>query len=218
MLNLTAPTATRICARTPYTRHILDVYSRATVAELVEGLSWYRDAHAVAAALDPENPTRAAGVIAALSPRTRWGQNVNLAARAYAEGRATGSTGLTLRWANRILAGEAPLEVLGGPKVRAFFACIDDPECSQVVVDRHAFDIAVGRVTNDPTRKALNWAGQYDRFAHHYELAAKQLDLSPSQVQATTWLTWRRLKLEAAQVNDFSTNTARGVLLPAPMG
>jgi hypothetical protein len=210
--NFASPAPGRIVARTPYTRNILDIYARATVAELAEGLSWYSDAHAVALALDPQNPTRAAGVIAALSPRAGWGLNVNLAARAYADGEASGTLGMCKGWADRILAGEAPLEVLGGRKVRAFFACISDPESREVVVDRHAFDVAVGRTTNDVTRKALDRAGQYDRFAHHYELAAERLDLLPSQVQAVTWLTWRRLKIES------TTNVLRGVPAPAPMG
>jgi hypothetical protein len=74
------------------------------------------------------------------------------------------------------------------------------PESDAVVVDRHAFDIAVGRVTNNETRYALGRKGVYGSFAKAYVRAAKTIaretgmDVSASQVQAVTWTVWRRLK------------------------
>lgn len=210
-MRLTSPKSDRVCARTPKTRHILEVFAAATVAEIEEGLSWYADAHAVATHLDPEDPARAAGVLAALSPRTNWGRNVNLAARAYADGAASRTMRMCVEAADRILAGADPLEVLAGPKVRAFYACIADPGCPEVVVDRHAFDVAVGRVTNDTTRNALARVGVYERFAHHYTLAADRLDLLPSQVQSVTWLAWRRLKGRGVTNEAVSSTFPQGV-------
>jgi hypothetical protein len=205
---LTKPRKSHAYTPKPNMNRILEIYRQATVAELEEGLSWYKDAHAVAVALDPENPRRAAGVLAALSPRMPWERNIMLAARAYEEFHnypqdsawASGALLANCVKADRILRGEDPLDVLGGDKVRAFFETIADPMSDAVVVDRHAFDVAMGRVTNDESRAALGRVGMYERFAKRYVMAARHLsqetgaNISASQVQAVTWTVWRRLK------------------------
>lgn len=190
-----------VYAAKPNAARILDVYRQATLQELQDGLDWYRDAHAIAVALDPERPHAAAGVLAALSPMQSWGRNVNLAARAYADGRASGGLFRNCAKADQIMAGAEPLDVLGGDKVCNFYKAIANPaDGSAVVIDRHAFDIAVGRITNDKSRAALSRKGVYDAFARAYVRAAKTisaetgLDMSPSALQAVTWCTWRRLK------------------------
>lgn len=190
-----------VYAAKPNAARILDVYRQATLQELQDGLDWYRDAHAIAVALDPARPHAAAGVLAAMSPMTGWGQNVNLAARAYADGRATGGLFRNCAKADAIMAGAEPEDVLGGDKVCNFYKAIADPsDGSAVVIDRHAFDIAVGRITNDKSRTALGRKGVYETFARAYVRAAKTvsaetgMDVSPSAVQAVTWCVWRRLK------------------------
>lgn len=190
----------RVYAANPNSARIVDVWRQATVAELVEGMDWYVDAHALAVKLSPSDPASAAGVIAALSPMMSWGQNIILAERAYADGKASGALFSNVAKANRILAGERPEDVLGGDKVRAFYGVIADPSSDAVVVDRHAFDIAVGRVTNNESRQALSRKGVYESFANAYVRAAKTItretgmDVSASQVQSVTWTVWRRLK------------------------
>lgn len=196
---LAVPTK-RVYAANPNSARIVDVWRQATVSELVEGMDWYKDAHALAVRLSPNDPASAAGVIASLSPMMSWGQNVNLAVRAYADGKASGALFSNVAKANRILAGERPEDVLGGDKVRAFYGVIADPTSDAVVVDRHAFDIAVGRVTNNESRQALGRKGVYGSFERAYVRAAKAIsaetgmDVSASQVQAVTWTVWRRLK------------------------
>ena len=185
----------RTYAFRPRTSNILAVFDQASVAELDEGLNWYREAHALAVRLNPSDPIQAAGVIAALSPITPWERNVNLAIRAYEDGYASGSLGRNCTKADQIMAGNDPLDVLKGDKVRAFFNCIAYPETSQTVcVDRHAFDIAHGRVTNDATRAALGRKGAYDTVARAYVRAADALGYGAPAVQAVTWTVWRRLK------------------------
>lgn len=197
---LDVPDAKRVYAAKPNSANIVRVWEQATVSELSEGMAWYADAHALAVSLSPWNPNEAAGVIAALSPMMGWGQNVNLAVRAYADGSASGALFSNVKKANLIMGGERPEDVLGGDKVRAFYGCIADPSSDAVVVDRHAFDIAVGRVTNNVSRQALGRKGVYQSFGNAYVRAAKVIskatgmDVSPSQVQAVTWTVWRRLK------------------------
>lgn len=191
---LNAPT-TRTYAFRPRTSNILSVFSQATVAELDEGLNWYREAHGLASRLDAAKPSRAAGVIAALSPITPWERNIHLAIRAFEDGEASGTLGRNVEKANRILNGEDPLDVLSGHKVRAFYSCIAHPETSKTVcIDRHAFDVAHGKVTNDPTRNVLRSAKHYDTVARAYVRAADELGYSAPAVQSVTWIVWRRLK------------------------
>jgi hypothetical protein len=191
----------------PTVANILRVYRSATDAQLAEGIRWYDDAHTLAVALDRNNVERSAGVIAALSPMLPWSRNVDLATRAYAEGIATGCLASSCVKANRIMNGEAPLDVFGkGPKVRNFYLNILSPSDPNggVTVDRHAFDITVGKVTDDETRGILGRKGMYDHFAALYQEAARIAGIGSAQMQAVTWVVWRQTaaKYSAANVRD----------------
>lgn len=177
---------------TPTVANVLAVYRGAFENHVVEGLSWYADRHTEALALDPENVYRAAAVIAALSPRTPWARNVALAARVYVEGKASGTLGASCAKADRCFSGESPAEVFKtSTKVRNFWLNIADPTGDGVTIDRHAFDIAVGMVTDDKARAQLNRKGEYERFADVYREAARIVGISPAQLQAITWVAWR---------------------------
>lgn len=180
---------------------VLEVWALATATERDHGINWYRTANALARRLDPNRPELAAGVIAALSPMMDWDRNIMLAIRAYEDGESSGALFSNVAKANAIMAGADPLKVLGGKKVRNFYAAIADPESDTAVcIDRHAFDVAMGRVTNDKTRTALARVGVYEEFQDAYRRAAATLTkttgdhYTPAMVQATTWVTWRRLK------------------------
>ena len=184
---------------TPLVSNVLSVYNNASADNIREGLSWYLDANNFARTLGEIHDVRistAAGVLAALSPRLEWGTNKRQAAKVFATGTADGC-GLkgNCRKADRILAGEDPLDVLGGNKVRAFYSTILDPHgYSWPVIDRHAFDIAVGEITDDKRRGALGRKGVYAEFADIYIDAAKVAGVSSSQMQAITWVAWREMK------------------------
>lgn len=181
---------------TPTVTNVLSVFNRAGSAAIREGLSWYLDAHSVALDLSPNDPAMSAGVIAALSPMMGWDSNKKQATLAFERGDASG-LGLAKNCAKAqaILDGANPLDVLGGNKVRAFYSTILDPFGFDIpVVDRHAFDIAVGRVTDDKTRGILSRKGAYERFGQVYVDAAKRAGISASQMQAVTWVAWRMEK------------------------
>lgn len=181
---------------TPLVSNVLSVFSLASADNLREGLSWYLDAHNFARILDPNNVERAAGVIAALSPMMGWDSNKKQAAIAFERGNAAG-LGLSRNCAKAqaILDGGKPLDILGGDKVRAFYSTILDPfGFSFPVIDRHAFDIAVGEVTDEKRRGALGRKGIYAAFAEVYIDAAKVAGVSSSQMQAITWVAWREMK------------------------
>lgn len=184
---------------TPTVSNVLAVYNNATANNLREGLSWYLDAHnfaTILAANFGSNVTTAAGVIAALSPMMGWETNKKQATKAFQNGTAAGC-GLTRNCAKAdfIMAGNDPLAILSGNKVRAFYSTILDPHGIYApVIDRHAYDIAVGQVTNDKARSALSRKGEYERFAEVYIDAARVAGISPAQMQAVTWVAWREMK------------------------
>lgn len=167
---------------------------------------------------------RAVAVIAVLSPRLAWSKNVELARWIYAEAATAKQTPHATWWVREngsvldrfpglkangkkaidILLGHAPEEVVSGPKVTAFYHAIANPNDPRgIVIDRHAFDVAVGRVMDDRTRGiVLGRKGAYEQFVRAYERAAEQLQnefpgITPAEVQAITWVAWRRTKKEA---------------------
>jgi len=181
----------------PKIESVLGVYDNSTDAHREHGMRWYLDAHEFCETLDPGNVSRAAGIVAALSPMSHWENNKNKAAQLYRQdGEGTG-VGLfrNVEKAQRIFKGENPLDVLGGDKVRAFYECILYPDLhsSKAVIDRHAFDIAVGKRTDDKTRGILGRKGVYDSFAEVYCEAAKSAGIGAAQMQAVTWVAWREV-------------------------
>lgn len=183
------------------TRNVLKVWRNASSTQQANGLAWYRDAHNIAGALAQRHGVTleaVAGMLAATSPRCGWGQNVNIVARALDTGATTGCMGDAARKADKIMAGAAPLDVLGGSKVRAFFTLIASAGTENAVcVDRHAHDVAAGQVTDDAARAMLGTAKGYARVAECYRRAAVLASreagapVTPAQVQATTWVAWR---------------------------
>lgn len=172
--------------------NILATYASSTDQDREEGTLWYPLAHLFAATVGKGSVTKGAGIIAALSPQTSWPLNKRLALAARS-GRITGHTGINCRKALECRQGHNPLDVLGGNKVRAFYTLIADPwNAYDVVIDRHAFDCALGYVTDNRTRKILERKGGYDYVAAAYRKAAAELGILPHVLQATVWLTWRR--------------------------
>lgn len=182
----------------PTYENILAVYNGAFPNHFVEGIKWYPSVHDLGKQLDPINPDRAWGIIAALSPMTPWPRNVFLAQRTFEEGIAYGCLTSNANKANRIYAGEAPLDVLGGMKITNFYLNIADPYADNVTIDRHAHDIAMGEPFGKQTRKMLNSKGGYNELADLYREVANDIGILPSELQAITWCAWR----EAIGITD----------------
>lgn len=193
--------------------NILAVFFTAGPAEIEEGLHWYSNANQVARKLAGKylnnDYSTAAGVIAALSPNNRWERNVRDAEaliKIYAHGGDTDAVKVSTFGKNKqkaiaILNGERPESVLGGRKVLAFYSCIIGGE--GVCIDGHAYAIWLGQRV--PTTKTPSiGAALYDKIVQDYRLATKQINeivnkdsgvqwYKPSDVQAITWVTWRKL-------------------------
>ena len=179
----------------------------------VSACRWYSDAHAWADSLATAfglPVETVVGVVAALSPLNGWESQLEWTPRIL---RAWGDVdrsravetaggwipgpglGANKRKAARILSGEAPLSVLGGSKVRAFFANIMGDETA-VCVDRHAWAIATGDVAGDVSITAKRYRETVAAFtcaAANLRAAFPALSdvLTPAGVQALTWVWWR---------------------------
>ena len=190
----------------PSIANILTVYNLATDDDLREGLAWYQTAHnwCVLQAKGRDHLIRRnAGIVAALSPLNGWGNNKRKAAELISmrgrivieAGKPNGiGLGKNVAKAVAIYNGAEPLDVLGGNKVRAFYQTILDPQGDiDPVIDRHAFDIAVGERTDEKRRGILGRKGVYHEFAMAYREAAKIAGIGSAQMQAVTWIAWRNL-------------------------
>ena len=205
------------------TRNIAGILSQATFADLENGIHWYDRALTASQALADEyaiTTAQAAGVISSLSPNNKWQRNVYDADRLI---RATiddkqddvkvCTFGLNKVKALKImdLAFDDSYDestdvdtisaILNGQKVTAFFRCIMG-DTDTVCVDGHAFAIYKGQ--RIPTSKTPNIGkGLYLTIQRSYQLVADRSadivrhKLTPSQVQAVTWVTYRRMLKDA---------------------
>ncbi len=80
-----------------------------------------------------------------------------------------------------------------GPKTRAFYACLVDPEnVVDVCIDRHAASAALGRRgSRGGSAVERIPLTLYRWIARHYVAIAKRVGLAPHQVQAIIWSVWR---------------------------
>ena len=200
------------------TRHIAGVLQLASQGDILAGVEWYaralRFARMLVQAYQPLTLEQAVGVLAALSPNNKWTRNC-VDAEAMIKAWHYGADPLTVKVctfnpnkakAAAILAlsdaetqGDVDLiaKILNGRKITAFFhSILGDPET--VCVDGHAYAVWVGeRITT--TKTPSIGVKLYADIARAYQLVAKRsfnlcgVTLSPTQVQAVTWVTYRRL-------------------------
>lgn len=176
------------------TSRVLRWFDQASERDLIDGVLWYADAHALAADLAPtlsndgDGLARAAEVIAALSPRTIWSRNAAGAALLITHGEALpGLLKRNVDMARRVIDGERLDDITGGPKIRAFARNIAG-DTQTVTVDVHAA-YAVG-----VDEKTLSRVGCYDAVSEAYQAAAVARGVEPSTMQATVWVVARHAK------------------------
>ena len=185
-------------------RQILKVYRSATSDEIEFGMKWYaiakRDATKIAKEFGISINTTV-GVIAALSPNLGWNLNVRSARDligAFTSGRNIDDVIVSAYPANKrkawemleqkIVRKKALMAKLNGRKTTAFFANIVGLDV--VTVDGHAKNI------HDGLRRVLknNNVGvkEYGIIADAYYKAADKVGIKGYQMQAITWVAWRR--------------------------
>lgn len=165
---------------------ILRTLERATPEDLEAGAAWYANARAEASSIAVESglePTAAAGIIAAWSPRNQWGRNVAVA-RSTARGDYAGGLEASRVKAEAIARGADPLEVLCGRKTAAFYRNIIGDETAVTV------DVWAARVAG-VSEAALKRRGAYDAVQSAYRAAARARGMTPARAQAAAWIVIR---------------------------
>lgn len=171
-------------------RHMRDrlvrVYEDATGSIRDAGRVWYPNAEGVIANLAAEfqlgRPTVAA-VVAVLSPRQRWRKNVE-AARAILDGepwRVGRVLDANVDKALALAAGAAPLDIVSGDKVTAFWANLNGSR-EAVTVDVWAQRAALGYMHRWQPKH-----GRYARLARAYRAGAAIVGETPREFQSIVW-------------------------------
>jgi hypothetical protein len=168
------------------TDRILDVFDKATPHEIEAGARWYDEAQKLAIELSTEydySVEQIASALAAFSPRLFWSANVAAIEQPLANG--TRKPGVLTRSFNN--AKRALVD--GFSAVRAqkssSFAHNIAGDDETVTLDVWACRVA------GIDEKLLNRVGVYATLAYAYRLAARKRAVSPSTMQATTWVVMR---------------------------
>lgn len=167
--------------------------SRATAADVLAGTAWYRTTHETASRLAIDYSVTvdtAARIIAVLSPRKRWSENVTAAEtilRAFSAGnsfvpKVAGMFSANVVKAWRIANGDP--SALSGPKVTRFYANImgDDTEIT--------LDVWAMRAAGETDIAPRN-AEHYETVSKAYRTIAAEYGLSCSALQAVAWIVVR---------------------------
>lgn len=187
-------------------KNILAVYFTATAQEIEHGMEWYNIAHKIARRISKGTGVdvdTVAGVISALSPSNRWERNVQDTESLIQAHQAglnqfevkVSTYGQNKKKAWGLLDGDDPHKAFGGKsgwKTEAFFKLIADPTEDYVVIDGHATNIWEGDYVALKDATKLNKT-TYFKVVEDYRIAAALIGVYPHQMQAITWLAWRRM-------------------------
>ena len=190
-----------------YVKNILKTYRIATVSDVADGVEWYDRAKRMAAWVSLTtgvDEKSVIGVFAGLSPNNRWERNCKDGLR-MCEAWVNGETLEDFKvscynkmkqkaWSileDNLTDDDAILTRLNGQKIRSFYSNIRGLD--EVTIDGHALNIARGKregLTSDKTNMGKK---QYRELQAAYVTAAKRIKIKPSELQAITWTTWKRI-------------------------
>lgn len=162
------------------------MYLKASDESLAEGMRWYSDARGVVYLMSVHYgyaPSVVAGVISAVSPRQQWKRNLRVASLLL-----DGKPGYGLKdgreKAQSIICGKPPLEVLGGPKTRAFYCALMGDDSAVVIDSWMLRSVGHGRDVCTPN--------QYDEYVQRLTFEATVLRVPPTELQAVVWCEVRK--------------------------
>jgi len=191
--------------------NILAIYKMATPEEKRDGIVWYADAlrDCTRIALDTSVPLHiVVGVVASLSPNNKWERNIQNAKdliHACVNGDGIDSVKVCTyhkmkekAWSilEAMPDHDGVITILNGQKIVSFYRNImGDDTCT---IDGHARNIAYAErvgLTDDKTNIGVR---EYRTLQAEYVQAAKRTRvngraLKAFELQAITWVTWRRI-------------------------
>ncbi|MCB0444870.1 MAG: hypothetical protein KDC68_04305 [Gelidibacter sp.] len=187
----------QIITRRKVVNNILKIWNRASDDEKYD---WYHNAHYTAKLMsqqvEGDNPvSKTCGVIAALSPRKRWGINKEIAYDLITTGDC-GHMELFKQKAKDILNSSGTDEEIGsilrGEKIVSFYKNIKYPDSSDnITIDRHALSISLGKKISEEEYRGIT-KNQYNFFKDCYVAVAEKVGVPPILMQSATWVNWRK--------------------------
>lgn len=187
---------------------ILRFHSLASIAELNEGMQWYQKAYDYCKELAERfniSTSQVAGIIAAFSPQTGWQENKRFALSFLLSPTKTVKNEVQTSKAKKILTLTSDADIYralslndAAWKTKAFFLNILNPTIlTDVTIDRHAIAICIQHPTHTFALSEVYGkltVAQYRFFESCYIKAAVKLGILPQQLQAITWVTYRRIR------------------------
>ena len=189
------------------TKNIIAIYKLANPSEIKHGLTWYVNANTdcMKIANKLELPLHIViGVVSALSPNNKWERNIINAqdlCTAFMNGQDMDSIKVSTyhkmkQKAWHILetmpSYEETITILNGKKIVSFFRNISGDE-TDITIDGHARNIYYndrqGLTTPNTNIRKL----EYLDIQKAYLRASKKLGVKAYELQAITWVTWRRI-------------------------
>tara|TARA_R110000796_G_scaffold227915_1_gene344893 strand:+ start:1050 stop:1634 length:585 start_codon:yes stop_codon:yes gene_type:complete len=189
-----------------FVRNINKVFAQVTASELKHGQTWYADAKAACQTMADayELPLRVVvGVVAALSPTNKWERNLTDADNMLRIFMGGGYVEETMPCTYKTMRDKAwgiltdmpgneddVAAILNGPKITDFFHCIMGHDVC--VIDGHAWCIAnadrrtMVEVPSIGKKLRKDLQGAYSR-------AGKKHGLTAYEMQAATWVAWKRI-------------------------
>lgn len=165
-------------------KRLLATYEGSSEADRAAGAAWYAVGKEACQDLSERYQVSiecAAGVVAALSPRVTWRQNLKLAHAVLSNSYERGAFKANLRKAMAIADGARPEDVLRGDKVRAFYFALIGQDT--VVVD--VWMLRAVNFARSVTKRA------YRAIVEAIKRAAAAVNVAASAFQAIIWVTIR---------------------------
>lgn len=197
-----------------HTDSIIAMYFQSNTLDRQIGMGWYNNAHNICVTLGEKygfSTDQIAGAIAALSPNNKWERNIQ-DAESIARAIATGldpmemkvcTFGNNKKKAIEILTLKLNYDqikvILKGQKIVAFFENIaTDGKCDAPVIDGHAYNVWNGTVSglkDVPSITPKAFAAIQDAYRDAARIASEvqNQQIAPSQMQAVTWVAYRRI-------------------------
>lgn len=189
------------------TKNIIAIYKLATPNEIAEGIYWYLNANKDCQEIaDKFNIPKhiVCGVLSSLSPNNKYERNVQNAhdlIEAFMNGQDMDSVKVSTyhtmkqkAWSilQQMPSYEETLTILNGQKIKSFFRNIMGDE-SEITIDGHARNIYYNDRQGLTTPNTHVGKLEYAKIQKAYQRASKKLGIKAYELQAITWVTWKRI-------------------------
>jgi len=188
-------------------KNIIAVYKMATPDEIKQGIAWYLNATSdcknIAEKL--ELPLHIViGVVSALSPNNKWERNIINAedlCTAFINGQDMDSIKVSTyhkmkqkAWSilQSMPSYDETIDILNGKKIVSFFRNISGDE-TDITIDGHARNIYYNDKQGLTTPNTNIKKNEYKDIQKAYTRASKKLGIKAYELQAITWVAWRRI-------------------------